>query len=205
MVLASIRPYVTVDHRQVVNESNNKNYYIWGKHNDNTAATGHYSAPTTPSGLSPSGGGINSLYPTLNRNNNNSDSLSVASLLFDTLPSEIHTILFSNTNPLLQRQILAPISQVNDESKIRFASWNLQQLNLDKVKNPGVREVICRTILEHNINLIGIQEIGHKEALDPIVDELNNPTLPLIKEWSGNGPRRRWKYTISNSSGKMFQ
>lgn len=31
----------------------------------------------------------------------------------------------------------------------RLASWNLHQLSIDKVTNPGVREVICRTILEY--------------------------------------------------------
>lgn len=31
----------------------------------------------------------------------------------------------------------------------RIASWNLHQLSVEKVSNPGVREVICRTILEN--------------------------------------------------------
>lgn len=31
----------------------------------------------------------------------------------------------------------------------RLASWNLHQLSVEKVTNPGVREVICRTILEN--------------------------------------------------------
>lgn len=31
----------------------------------------------------------------------------------------------------------------------RLASWNLHQLSIDKITNPGVREVICRTILEN--------------------------------------------------------
>ena len=31
----------------------------------------------------------------------------------------------------------------------RLASWNLNQLSIDKVMNPGVREVVCRTILEY--------------------------------------------------------
>lgn len=31
----------------------------------------------------------------------------------------------------------------------RLASWNLHQLSVDKIMNPGVREVICRTILEY--------------------------------------------------------
>lgn len=31
----------------------------------------------------------------------------------------------------------------------RLASWNLHQLSVDKISNPGVREVVCRTILEN--------------------------------------------------------
>lgn len=31
----------------------------------------------------------------------------------------------------------------------RLASWNLHQLSIDKITNPGVREVVCRTILEN--------------------------------------------------------
>lgn len=31
----------------------------------------------------------------------------------------------------------------------RLASWNLCQLTVDKISNPGVREVVCRTILEN--------------------------------------------------------
>lgn len=32
---------------------------------------------------------------------------------------------------------------------LRIASWNLQNFFMDKAKNPGVQEVICRTILEN--------------------------------------------------------
>lgn len=31
----------------------------------------------------------------------------------------------------------------------RLASWNLHQLSIDKIYNPGVREVVCLTILEN--------------------------------------------------------
>lgn len=31
----------------------------------------------------------------------------------------------------------------------RLASWNLHQLSVEKITNPGVREVVCRTILEN--------------------------------------------------------
>ena len=55
-----------------------------------------------------------------------------------------------------------------------------------------------------SLSIIGIQEIGNKEALGYIVEELNNPTIPLIKDWS-NRHQGVWKYTISDVSGRMFQ
>ncbi|CAF5164941.1 unnamed protein product, partial [Rotaria sp. Silwood1] len=119
IVLASIRSYITVDDRQIpisVSQS---------------------------SILEPS---VNNLYPTLNKNNNNitSDSLSLASLLLETLPPELQTILLSSTS---SQHPLATCE--SKQTYFRFASWNLQQLTNDKVQNPGVKEVICRTILEH--------------------------------------------------------
>jgi competence ComEA-like helix-hairpin-helix protein len=118
VVLASIRPYITVDYRQMplsVSES---------------------------SILDPT---VNNLYPSLNKNNHNitGDTLSLASLLLETLPPELQTILLS-----LPPQRPSPIYK-NNQTFFRFASWNLQQLTNDKVQNPGVREVICRTILEN--------------------------------------------------------
>lgn len=32
---------------------------------------------------------------------------------------------------------------------LRIATWNLQDFTLEKAENPGVKEVICRTILEN--------------------------------------------------------
>ncbi|CAF1119717.1 unnamed protein product [Rotaria sordida] len=179
IVLASIRSYITVDDRQI---------------------------PISVSQSLILDQSVNNLYPTLNKNNNNnnnnnitSDSLSLASLLLETLPPELQTILLSSTSsqhPLVTCQ--------NKQTYIRFASWNLQQLTNDKVQNPGVREVICRTILEYNFSLIGIQEIGNKEALDYIIEELNHPTIPLIKDWP-NHHHGKWTCITSDVSGRMFQ
>lgn len=55
-----------------------------------------------------------------------------------------------------------------------------------------------------SLSIIGIQEIGHKEALGYIIEELNNPTIPLIKDWP-NRRQGKWKYTISDVCGRMFQ
>jgi competence ComEA-like helix-hairpin-helix protein len=120
IVLANIRSYITVDSRQL---------------------------PLSVSESSIPNPSINNLYPTLNKNNNNitvtSDSLSLASLLLETLPPELQTILLSSSP-----QRPSPIPKTN-QTYFRFASWNLQQLTNDKVQNPGVREVICRIILEN--------------------------------------------------------
>lgn len=53
-------------------------------------------------------------------------------------------------------------------------------------------------------SIIGIQEIGHKEALGYIVQELNQPTIPTIKDWP-NRHQGKWTYTISDVAGRMFQ
>ena len=118
IILAQIRSYITVDQR---------------------------SLPTSPSESSIIDSSANAIYPTLNRNNNNHtiDSLSLASLLLETLPPELQTILLSSPP---QRPTVHSITQ---EKYLRFASWNLQQLTNEKVQNPGVREVVCRIILEH--------------------------------------------------------
>ncbi|CAF0788363.1 unnamed protein product [Adineta steineri] len=146
---------------------------------------------------------VNNLYPTLTRNNHKTDTFSVASLLLETLPTELQTILISS--PPRHPSSFHDNNNNNMNPNIfRFASWNLQQLTNDKVQNPGVREVICRVILANNFSLIGIQEIGNKEALDLIIKELNSPTIPLLKDWP-NRNRGNWKYTMSDVAGQMFQ
>lgn len=39
--------------------------------------------------------------------------------------------------------------QRNGKVVVRIATWNLQDFTVEKVQNPGVMEVICRTILEN--------------------------------------------------------
>ncbi len=55
-----------------------------------------------------------------------------------------------------------------------------------------------------SLSIIGIQEIGNKEVLGYIIEELNNPTIPLIKDWP-NRHNGKWKYIISDACGRMFQ
>ncbi|KAJ2944504.1 hypothetical protein O0L34_g3849 [Tuta absoluta] len=77
----------------------------------------------------------------------------------------------------------------------RLASWNLHQLSVDKITNPGVREVVCRTILENKLSLIAVQDVLAEAALKMICDELNFPGLRRVHEWKHNS--RRWEYTLS--------
>ncbi|KAM3929004.1 endonuclease/exonuclease/phosphatase family domain-containing protein 1 [Leptodactylus fuscus] len=78
---------------------------------------------------------------------------------------------------------------------LRLATWNLQNCSLDKASNPGVREVVCMTILENCIKLIAVQELTDKDALEKFCSELNQPSLPNIRKWKG--VRGLWKCVVS--------
>lgn len=77
----------------------------------------------------------------------------------------------------------------------RLASWNLHQLSVEKIMNPGVREVVCRTILENKLSLIAVQDVLEEAALKIICDELNGPVLKRVREWKYNS--QRWEYCLS--------
>jgi DNA uptake protein ComE-like DNA-binding protein len=100
---------------------------------------------------------INNFYPLSNRNHPR-DALSLASILLETLPPELQTILVAS--PPHRPSTTNNNNNNNKQNIFRFASWNLQQLTNEKVRNPGVREVICRIILEnkYEMNLL-IKEI----------------------------------------------
>lgn len=66
---------------------------------------------------------------------------------------------------------------------------------LEKSSNLGVKEVICRTILENRLTIVCIQEIIDPLALHDLCDELNRPRLRRVAEWKPN--TRNWKYAIS--------
>ncbi|XP_045768174.1 endonuclease/exonuclease/phosphatase family domain-containing protein 1-like [Maniola jurtina] len=80
----------------------------------------------------------------------------------------------------------------------RLASWNLHQLSVDKITNPGVREVICRTILEYKLSIIAVQDILEEPALQMICDELNSPALRRVREWRCNSHTWQSVYTGRN-------
>jgi len=84
---------------------------------------------------------------------------------------------------------------------LRIATWNLQDFTLEKAENPGVKEVICRTILENSFSVIAVQEIIGTSSLKQICDELNCPTLRRVIDWKDN--EREWRFALPhNSSAK---
>ncbi|CAE1236836.1 Endonuclease/exonuclease/phosphatase family domain-containing protein 1 [Acanthosepion pharaonis] len=56
----------------------------------------------------------------------------------------------------------------NNTPAIRIATWNLDGCSADKIFNPGVRDVICMTVLENGLGLIAVQEIADIEALEKV-------------------------------------
>ncbi|XP_034235594.1 endonuclease/exonuclease/phosphatase family domain-containing protein 1-like isoform X2 [Thrips palmi] len=85
---------------------------------------------------------------------------------------------------------------------IRMATWNLSGLSLEKAENPGVKEVICRTILENRFSLVALQDVLRVEALEKICNELNFPCLRRIKDWKENS--RRWHHQSCKGLGFLW-
>lgn len=83
----------------------------------------------------------------------------------------------------------------NEEPALRVASWNLQDFSYEKAGNLGVKEVVCRTILENGFSIIAIQDILNVTALRIICDELNNPKLQRVKEW-GKTNHHHWNFCM---------
>uniref|UniRef100_A0A8C8SUE5 Endonuclease/exonuclease/phosphatase family domain-containing protein 1 n=1 Tax=Pelusios castaneus TaxID=367368 RepID=A0A8C8SUE5_9SAUR len=87
---------------------------------------------------------------------------------------------------------------------LRVATWNLQSCSVEKANNPGVREVVCMTLLENSIKLLAVQELIDRDALEKFCMELNQPTLPNIRKWKG--PRGCWKGVVSEKpSGQLHK
>ncbi|XP_023387810.1 endonuclease/exonuclease/phosphatase family domain-containing protein 1 [Pteropus vampyrus] len=86
---------------------------------------------------------------------------------------------------------------------LRLATWNLQGCSVEKANNPGVREVVCMTLLENSIKLLAVQELLDREALEKFCAELNQPVLPNIRKWKG--PRGAWKAVVADSPSTPLQ
>ncbi|XP_026746632.1 endonuclease/exonuclease/phosphatase family domain-containing protein 1-like isoform X1 [Trichoplusia ni] len=118
-----------------------------------------------------------------------------------TLPNGFATVPVNDILDLLSAYSHRPIVEevfMHERDGVRccrLASWNLHQLSVEKVTNPGVREVICRTILENKLSLIAVQDVLEEAALKILCDELNSPVLRRVREWKYNS--QRWEYCLS--------
>ncbi|XP_022241052.1 endonuclease/exonuclease/phosphatase family domain-containing protein 1-like isoform X1 [Limulus polyphemus] len=96
----------------------------------------------------------------------------------------------------------------NGKPVIRIGVWNLEGLTVEKVRNPGIQEIICRTILENGLTIIALQDVPSEVALTLLVTELNNPQQKLVRSWVG--VKGKWSGVIpelplrSGSSGFLF-
>ncbi|XP_004385363.1 endonuclease/exonuclease/phosphatase family domain-containing protein 1 [Trichechus manatus latirostris] len=86
---------------------------------------------------------------------------------------------------------------------LRLATWNLQGCSVEKANNPGVREVVCMTLLENSIKLLAVQELLDREALEKFCAELNQPILPNVRKWKG--PRGSWKAIVAEKPSCQLQ
>ncbi|XP_068560701.1 endonuclease/exonuclease/phosphatase family domain-containing protein 1 [Cebidichthys violaceus] len=94
------------------------------------------------------------------------------------------------------RPNVEPPSGVRDgKPVVRLATWSLQGCSCDKANNPGVKEVVCMTLLENDIKLLAVQDLLEREALDKFCAELNQGTLASVRKWKW--PRGLWKSVVS--------
>ncbi|KAK1173448.1 endonuclease/exonuclease/phosphatase family domain-containing protein 1-like isoform X1 [Acipenser oxyrinchus oxyrinchus] len=95
------------------------------------------------------------------------------------------------------RQNVEAFSGLRDGKPVlRLATWNLQCCSSEKANNPGVREVVCMTLLENGIKLLAVQELADRDALEKLCAELNQSTLPSVRKWKD--PRGSWKCAVSD-------
>ncbi|XP_078489998.1 endonuclease/exonuclease/phosphatase family domain-containing protein 1 [Ciona intestinalis] len=105
--------------------------------------------------------------------------------------------------PSTRARVATPPMMMDGRSIVRIATWNLQHCSSEKTRNPGVREVVCMTILENGVKIVGVQELADDKALNEIVNELNNPTLPNIQRFKSTST---WKCCVlPTAEGKLFQ
>lgn len=121
----------------------------------------------------------------------------VSKKLLDSIISQV-TVKLAKT-PKIPKVI--PHETNNDT--LRIASWNLKSFSFDKAEHAGVKEVICRTVLENGLDILVIQEIGDNDALIKIKDEINNPTSEIVKTLKTG--EQQWECCTSDIAGKMYQ
>nr|CDS18777.1 endonuclease:exonuclease:phosphatase family [Echinococcus granulosus] len=90
----------------------------------------------------------------------------------------------------------------------RLATWNLDRFTLAKARHSGFREAICLTILSNQFDLIAFQEVVEPESVQLLVNELNDPVLPMIRGWIAVNQAKYGSYKAFSSSdktGRTFQ
>ncbi len=74
-------------------------------------------------------------------------------LLYKCLPTSSQDDLIAMYGPLLKRSFRRAkptrVEHKRSQTSIRVGSWNLQGLTTEKAENPGVKEVVCLTVLEN--------------------------------------------------------
>uniref|UniRef100_A0A8C4WXG1 Endonuclease/exonuclease/phosphatase family domain-containing protein 1 n=1 Tax=Eptatretus burgeri TaxID=7764 RepID=A0A8C4WXG1_EPTBU len=86
----------------------------------------------------------------------------------------------------------------NGRTVVRVASWNVQRCSQSKVSNPGVREILCMSILENGISFVALQDLMDMEALEMLCAELNRPALTAVASWPEG--RGEWCCLVSSES-----
>ncbi|KAF3833501.1 hypothetical protein F7725_024705 [Dissostichus mawsoni] len=104
---------------------------------------------------------------------------------------------------LSSRPDMEPLSGLRDgKPVVRIGTWSLQSCCCDKANNPGVKEVVCMTLLENDVKLLAVQDLTEREALDKFCLELNQGTLPSVRKWKR--PRGLWKSLGVSFSGFLW-
>uniref|UniRef100_A0A8C6UIL3 Endonuclease/exonuclease/phosphatase family domain-containing protein 1 n=1 Tax=Neogobius melanostomus TaxID=47308 RepID=A0A8C6UIL3_9GOBI len=98
--------------------------------------------------------------------------------------------------PSFRPSVEPPSGMREGKPVVRLATWSLQGCSSDKANNPGVREVVCMTLLENDIKLLAVQDLLDREALDKFCVELNQGSLSSVRKWKC--PRGLWKSVVSD-------
>ncbi|KAK9721527.1 hypothetical protein QE152_g21528 [Popillia japonica] len=144
-----------------------------------------------------SNGGCNGTIP-VNRHRKTSSApikFNISNGLLQSSLNDIFELLSAySPRPLLTEEFSY---RRNNRDAVRIATWNLHEFTSDKAQNLGVKEVVCRTILENGWSIVCFQEIEDQNALQILCDELNYPKLRRISECKQNS--RQWHFCMLES------
>ncbi|KAK3508405.1 hypothetical protein QTP70_028163 [Hemibagrus guttatus] len=75
---------------------------------------------------------------------------------------------------------------------VRLATWDLQRCSSDKANNPGVKEVVCRTLLERDIKLLAVQDLADQQALNKFCSSESCTVCPQVVFNSALAVKEAW-------------